>query len=218
MEALTGGEPMGEGRKFRRPAMLDPRVAEEIPGDMDPALRSEIAHDTANALVSRARATASSDPALVDRLLRLVETEGIEILAAMWSASAADTLPGALWRLYLLREWTRHDSRLADRYRLGTARAEVDEVVAGVAAPPGLVELRDLADAVLSGVFTGDLDIALNRAAAFCRIVSIGTALDADLMDSPAAATEATRHAGVLTTTAEDLERAARRWRAGTLD
>ncbi|MDR0433080.1 MAG: hypothetical protein LBH48_07225 [Bifidobacteriaceae bacterium] len=198
--------------------MLDPRLAEEIPGDMDPALRSEIAHDTAGALVARARAAASTDPALVDRLLRLVETEGIEIVAEMWSASAADTLPGALWRIYVLREWTRDDPRLADRYRLGTARAEVAEVVAGAAAPPGPAELRDLADAVLSGVFTGDLDVALNRAAAFCRIVAIGTAIDADLLDTPAAATEATRRAAALDSTADDLERAARRWRAGTLD
>jgi hypothetical protein len=198
--------------------MLDPRVAEEIPGDVDPALRSEIAHDTANALVVRGRETVQTDPDVVDRLLRLVESEGIGVLAAVWSASPADSLPGALYRLYLLREWTRQDPRLAERYRLGTARAEVDEVVAGAAAPPGPVELRNLADAVLSGVFTGDLDVALNRAAAFCRIVAVGTALDADLMDLPADASKATRRAKAMIGTAEDLERAARRWRAGTLN
>ena len=35
----------------------------------------------------------------------------------------ADTLPGALWRLYVLREWVRRDpATVADRYRLGVAR------------------------------------------------------------------------------------------------
>jgi hypothetical protein len=198
--------------------MLDPRVAEEIPGGMDPALRSEIAHGTANALVARARLSASNDPELVDRLVRVVETEGIDVLAAMWSASPADTLPGALWRLYLLREWTRNDGGLADRYRLGAARADVDEVVAGAAIAPGPAELRTLADQVLSGVFTGDLDVALNRAAAFCRILAVGTDMDADLLDDRAETTRAKRRATALTATAEDLERAARRWRAGTLD
>jgi hypothetical protein len=185
---------------------------------MDPALRSQIAHSTANALVGRARQVAPSDPELVDRLLRVVETEGIDLLAQMWSASAADTLPGALWRLYLLREWTRHDHGLADRYRLGAARAEVDEVVAGAAIAPGPAELRILADQVLSGVFTGDLDVALNRAAAFCRILAVGGAIDADLMERPPEASRATFRAAALIATAEDLERAARRWRAGTLD
>jgi hypothetical protein len=198
--------------------ILDPRLAEEIPGGLDPALRSEIAHDTANALVARARETATTDTALVDRLIRLVETEGIEIVAAMWAASPADTLPGVLWRLYLLRQWTRQDPRLADRYRLGAARAQVDEVVAGAAAPPGPAELRQLADDVLSGVFAGELDVALNRAAAFCRILAVGTAIDADLVDAPAEASAATRRAAGLIATAGDLERAARRWRAGTLD
>jgi hypothetical protein len=209
---------MSEPRKFRRPAMLDPRLAEEIPGGVDPAVRSEIAHETAGALVARARQTAAEDPALVDRLLRLVETEGIEVLAAMWSASPPDSLPGALWRIYLLREWIRQDPRLPDRYRLGAARAEVAEVVAGAPSPPTPDDLRILADQVLSGVFTGDLDVALNRAGAFCRIVAVGTALDADLIESPTDAARATRRASAMVNTADDLERAARRWRAGTLD
>jgi hypothetical protein len=185
---------------------------------MDPALRSEIAHETAGALVARARKTASDDPELVDRLLRLVEREGIEIVADMWSSSPADTLPGALWRLYLLREWARNDPQMADRYRLGAARAEVDEVVAGAAPAPGPAELRTLADQVLSGVFTGELDVALNRAASFSRILAVGAALDADLMDSAADATLATRRAATMIATADDLERAARRWRLGLLD
>ena len=38
--------------------MLDPREAEELPGGVDPALRSELAHTTAEAIVRGGRANA----------------------------------------------------------------------------------------------------------------------------------------------------------------
>ena len=60
--------------------MLDPREADEIPGELDPALRGEIAHTTAAAIVHRARA--SEDPEVVERLVRLVEDEGLDVVAA----------------------------------------------------------------------------------------------------------------------------------------
>ena len=125
----------------RRPAMLDPRAADELPGDSDPALRSEIAHTTAGAIVHRARA--SEDPEVVERLVRLVEAEGLDELAALWADSPAGTLPGALWRLYVLREWVRRDpATVAERYRSGAAAAQVPGVVAGVAMPPGPDDVR----------------------------------------------------------------------------
>lgn len=37
--------------RFRRPAMLEPEDAENIVGDADPALRSDIAHTTAQLLL-----------------------------------------------------------------------------------------------------------------------------------------------------------------------
>jgi hypothetical protein len=47
---------------------------------------------------------------------------------------APDSLPGALWALYLLRTWTeRQGEAVARMYRAGRAYAPVDEVVAGVA-------------------------------------------------------------------------------------
>src|SRR5699024_10256577 len=130
-----------------------------------------------------------------------------DLLAQLWSASPADTLPGALWRLYLLREWTRRDSRMiAERYRLGAGRTEVAEVVAGVASPPGPQEVREVADAVLHGVFGGELDVALDRAAAFLYVLVAGIALDADSVEGEASAREAS---------ASDAGRADEGW-AGT--
>nr|WP_156253246.1 hypothetical protein [Pseudactinotalea terrae] len=200
--------------------MLSPEQAEAIVGDVDPAVRSEAAHTTATAIVHGGRA-ASDDAALVERLVSLVDTEGIDTVAALWADSPAETLPGALWRLYLLREWTRRDPRtIAERYQLGVARAEVAGAVAGVADAPGPEEIRTLADAVLSGVFRGDLDVALERAGAFCRVLATGSALDADSVatSSGHAATRITRHAGALLGTAEELEQAAALWRAERLD
>lgn len=205
---------------FRRPAMLSTERAELLPGEPDPAERNDLAHTTATALVTGGRAGAD-DADLQRRLVRLVEVEGLDMLAQLWSASPAGTLPGALWRLYLLREWTRRDPRtIAERYHLGLHRAEVSGVVAGVASPPGPQEVRDLADAVLHGVFGGDLDVALDRAAAFLHVLVAGTALDADWVETSdsAGADQLTRRAGALLATAEDLQQAAALWRAGKLD
>ncbi len=197
--------------------MLDPRDAEDLPGELDPALRGEVAHTTASALVHGGRA--SEDPAVVDRLIRLVEAEGLDTVAALWSDSPAHTLPGALWRLYALREWVRRDPRaVAERYRLGEQRAEVHGAVAGVAAPPGPTEVAHVVDAVLSGVYTGDLAIALERAAAFCRVLATGAVLDADLVDDDELARLMTHGAAGLVRTADELVEAAGLWRAGRLD
>ncbi|HMO11529.1 MAG TPA: hypothetical protein PKB06_08530 [Actinotalea sp.] len=197
--------------------MLDPRDAEQIPGDLDPALRGEVAHTTANALVHGARQ--SEDPAVVDRLVRLVEGGGLDTVAGLWADSPAHTLPGALWRLYALREWVRRDPRtVAEMYRLGERRAEVHGAVAGVAAPPGPAEVAEVADAVLSGVYAGDLAVALERAGAFCRVLATGAVLDADLVSDDTEASRLTHGAAGLTRTAEELESAAGMWRAGRLD
>ena len=199
--------------------MLDPRDAEEIPGELDPALRGEIAHTTAAAIVHRARA--SEDPEVVERLVRLVEDEGLDVVAALWADSSADTLPGALWRLYVLREWVRRDpATIAERYRLGVAAVPVHEVVAGVVTPTGPEDVRVVADAVLSGVFAGDLAVALERGAAFCRVLAVGAAFDADYVDVVDAgrATHLTRGAASLVRTAEEFERAANLWRAHRLE
>jgi len=212
---------MSEPKKFRRPAMLAQGVAEDLPGGVDPALTSDLAHSSAEALVARARYQAPDDPDLVKRLIGLVETEGVEAVAMLWAQAPAESLPGALWRVYMLREWVRRDPEVvADRYRQGMARQEVADAVAGAAHPPGPAEMRELANAVLSGVFTGELDVALDRAAAFARIVATGAALDADHLEptQPAVAGQVTRGASSLTSTADALARAAAKWRAGTLD
>ena len=70
--------------------------------------------------------------------------------------------------------------------------------------------MRAVADAILRGVFAGDLALALERAAAFCHVVSSGRA---DISPGSRAVVTAAR----LQDMARDLAAAARLWRSGDL-
>jgi len=199
--------------------MLDMELAEQIEGDIDPADRALLAHETAAAIVSQVRA--SRDPDLVTRLVTLVDEEGIDTVAMMWAKAEALTLPGALWRIYMLREWVKVDAvGVARSYHSGVHAAQVRHAIAGVEDPPGPEEVRRLADAVLSGVFSGDLAVALDRAGAFCRVVATGAAFDAGADDGHAdeRAHQSALRAAQLLRTGEDLERCATLWREDRLD
>jgi hypothetical protein len=205
--------------RFRRPAMLDMEEAEQIEGDVDPLDIALIAHETALAIVSQVRE--SEDPELVARLVRLVDDEGIDTVAMMWSKAEPHTLPGALWRIYMLREWVRHSAdAVARSYHHGVHAAQVRHAIAGVEDPPGPDEVRRLADDILSGVFSGDLAVALERAGAFCRVVATGAAFEAETDEGHAddRAHRTTLRAAQLLRTGEDLERCAALWRQDKLD
>lgn len=166
-----------------------------------------VAHTTARLLVEGGRTT--NDEGALRRLITLAETEGVETLAEMWSGAGADTLPGALWRLYLLRTWVyRNPKQAAGEFDTGRRVTPVLEAVAGVAEPPGPDQVRDLTDAILAGVYTGDFGVALERAAAFSRIVAVGRAHGPEHEAASAAR---------MVRTAEQLEGAARAWRLGEL-
>ena len=81
-------------------------------------------------------------------------------------------------------------------------------------------QLVALADAILRGVFSGDLAVALERAAAFCRVQAAGATHVADDYEptEPARASELTRRASRLAEYAADLTAAARLWRIDELD
>ncbi len=177
---------------------------EALPG---PAETAEAAHLAALTLVTAGRE--GSTPEQTDRLVRLVDDLGLDTLADLWSARPARSLPGALWRLYMVREWVqRHPVEASREYGAGMSSAHVRHVIAGVAEPPGVDEVRVLSDRILAGVYDGDLAVALERCAAFCRVIATGRATleDADV-----------RSASALVTTAEDLEASAAQWRAGVL-
>lgn len=202
-----------------KPLPFAPIDFEPYAGGIDPARVSEAAHLAARALVHSGRA--STDPEVTKRLVKLADKQGLEAIAEMWAASPARSLPGALWRLYALRAATLQDPEgISVFFRAGQLKAQVANAVAGVAEPPGAEEITAMANAILSGAFDGDFDVALDRSAAFCRVVALGQATLATEREAahPEHATKLTKKAHQLIRTAEDLEGAAKSWRKGELD
>lgn len=200
---------------FRRPVLLDEEVAEQIIGDPDPADAFDIAHATAQALVDEGRGR-SQDRELVDRLVHLVEEEGLHTVAYLWSKSPAATLPGSLWRLYVIREWCRRDPHgVLIHFRAGIHAAEVSHAIVGLVDPPSPEDIESLADQILTGVFDGALDGAFDRASAFLRVVSTGMAYRSDESDDPRATMTRAAH---LLRTADELRKSAHAVREGTLE
>lgn len=205
-----------ERRPFHRPAPLPPVSMDSFArADLDPAVVSQVAHESAAALLRVGRA--ANDPELTERLVGLVEELGLDTIAELWSMQPARSLPGCLWRLYALREWIRRDPGGASaEYRAGLAFADVAGVVAGAASPPGPDELKALADAILRGVFDGDVAVALHRAGAFCRVVAAGRAADdTHAGASGSGAGTGARHvkrAASMLATGDDLDACARLW------
>ncbi|AXK44335.1 hypothetical protein [Brachybacterium saurashtrense] len=200
-------------RRFRRPAALFPSVAESIPGAPDPSTSSDLAHDSARALLDGV--FHSSDPEVVERVVSLAADDGLTDLAALWSGAPATTLPGALWRLYVLHTWSqRHGEDVVHRYRAGSRTVPGLRYLSGLAEPPDVHEVHRTMDDILRGAFTGDLGLALRRAGAVATIVAHGTAhlADEDRDD------ERTRQAERLLSTGEALTAAGRHAEAGLLE
>lgn len=205
------GEP---GRRpFHRPTLRSSEVLEGVAGGVDPVEAAEAAHRTAELVVGRGR-DGRADPQLTARLVSLVEELGLATVAEMWADRPARTLPGALWRLYLLHEWVRRQPEEVGRqFSAGAAHTEVYRAIAGVAEPPTPVALGRLTEEILTGVFTGDLAVALERASAFCHVMAVGLA-------DPAAEGQVAdrgRRAARIRDTADDLTACARLWRKGDL-
>ena len=155
------------------------------------------------------------------------------MLAELWSHASAHSLPGALWRMYRLRDTVHRSPRGVSRaFELGMAEDYRSHVVAGVPDPPGAEEVVRTIDEILAGLYTGDLDMAMERCAAFARVVALGIRVDfARYSRNPAPVTPvATSHeikreaverhlrmprqAAQLEQDAQDLEAVAAQWRA----
>ena len=198
---------MSEIPRHRRPSFPGASHFETLRGDDDPAVRSEAADRCATLLVRGARDL--DDEAMIDRVVSLADSEGIETLADLWASSPADSLAGCLWRLYLLRSWVYADPAVAAReFDAGRRHTPVHEVVAGVVEPPGPDEVRHLVDLVLSGVVRGDFADTLYRAAAFSRVAAAGRAHIG--ASNATTSYHSDLSAAKLVTMAEQLEKAAK--------
>jgi hypothetical protein len=207
---------------FHRPVRMSAgRLEASLSGDpaegvIDPAEASEIASQTARALMSRTRDSHSAE--LVARVVSFTDEHGLDTLAELWARSRPSSLPGALWRLYLVRAIVHHnpeDARALFQRGIDDL-ATIDRVVAGAPEPLSPEGFARLLDDILRGAFVGELSGALSRAAAVARAVSAGAI-------SLAWTTE--EHASYLTgrslnwsVIADELSHAAGLARAGTLD
>lgn len=161
-------------REHHRPSPKTEAFFDSVEGGPDPAALSEAADQAARLLVRGAQS--ADDAEVADRIVALADTEGLETLADLWAGAPADSLAGCLWRLYALRAWVHADpAAAAEEYAAGRRTAQVAQVVAGVADPPGPDEVRAMVDRVLRGI-EGDFADVLLRASAFARVVATGRA------------------------------------------
>lgn len=161
--------------EFKRPSLPGSALFEAQADGADPAEMAAAGHRIATLLVRGPRS--GDDQGLVDRVLHLADEEGLGVIADLWSHAAADSLAGALWRLYLLRTWVyRQPDQAAREFAAGKAYAPVQEALAGVVDPPGPDEVIALVDTVVRGIVGDDFDVTLDRAAAFAHIVGVGRA------------------------------------------
>ena len=217
--AGTLGRMSGDSREFHKPVRRPAELFDRLFAADDPAEISRVAHSTAHALLARVRQDPTGD--VVDRLVSFTDVHGIDDLAELWSRSPARTLPGALWRLYLLQLMIHDDPQTAallyERGRIALDSA--DPIIAGAPVPAGPDELVTLVDTILRGLFEGDFAVALDRAAAFCRVEASGATHVADDYEAtePERASTLTTRALRLSDYAGDLTACAALWRRDAL-
>lgn len=217
-----------------RPGQLDQMMADNIAGGADPAQINEMSHASAAALLDRVHHT--QDAELVERVLTLVDREGVDVIAELWSKAEPDSLPGVLWRLYLLRSWMRKQrDTIARLWRLGEPIATSASAIAGVDSAPTEDDIARTADSILTGAFRGDFAVALTRASVFVGIVALGLRVEARELTQQAnlnpvgsAAEQSKRWrtqaaqllhtAANLNITSKDFKHGAALWRQGKLE
>jgi hypothetical protein len=206
-------------REFHKPVRRPAELFDRLFAAEDPAEVSRVAHSTAQALLTRVRQDPAAD--VVERLIAFTDSHGIDDIAELWSRSPARSLPGALWRLYLLQLMIHDDPQTAallyDRGRREIV--SVDPIVAGAPIPAGPDELVALIDTILRGLFKGDFAVALDRAASFCRVQAAGATYLADDYEhtEPERASTLTTRALRLSTYATDLTACGALWRRDAL-
>jgi hypothetical protein len=207
------GSPNERGADARphRPAPYpDIAALVDAAGGVEMTSRAELAAATAAVLVNEGRGCGGDE-----RFVGLADRIGLDTLAELWRDADPVSLPGALWALYLLRQWCHSaEDDVVRLWRAGEPVASVDAAVAGVDDLADVDSVRRVADAVLTGVYRGDLAVALERAAALFRVIAAGRrelAHDGPERDDEFARADRNEKA------AADLAAAARRWREGTL-
>ncbi|MDP9800660.1 hypothetical protein J2S49_000736 [Arcanobacterium wilhelmae] len=195
----------------RRPAQLEPEQIERIPGETDTAYNSELAHTTAQAIVPLPGVFREDDPGVDDRILAMVRSEGIDVIAESWVRSPEDSLPGILWRGFLLSEWIRrYPDAVSERLAAAKQVSERE-----VKASPDQVR-QEWAN-VFEGAYSGDFGKVLADSA---HLTSVLAQVEPAWIknDMHPLATEVTRRKTAMIVTSEEFLRAAELYRGGELN
>ena len=192
-------------RTPRRPAMLDAEQAENIP-----------AHLVAQTLVGIEKDSDQN----VQHLRELLESGGVDTVSELWSALPANTLPGTLWRLYLVYQWYLRDPDLVnERFQQGLSALEIGEAApverSDKTVSTLMEELAALWEAKTSITGLGHL---LDKVADFLHVLASGVSAEwiKDARDE--LADPVTLRPQALLQTASDLKLSARIAKANRLD
>ena len=203
-------------RTPRRPAMLDAEQAENIPGAEDGARSSEVAHLVAQTLVGIEKDSDQN----VQHLRELLESGGVDTVSELWSALPANTLPGTLWRLYLVYQWYLRDPDLVnERFQQGLSALEIGEAAPVERSEKSvstlMTELAALWQAKTSITGLGHL---LDKVADFLHVLASGVSAEWIKNARDELADPVTLRPQALLQTASDLKLSARIAKANRLD
>ena len=157
------------------PAQLESvELNDESLWEQHPERALAIAHETARLLIGGGVNGSGGDA--YERLVDFLEEDGLDVLARLWSSAEPSSLPGALWRLVLMRhQLVERSDVVASLVEIGMAQLKtIDPVVAGLGEPVSAWGVQSVLDQILSGSFHGELVPALRRASALARLVSAG--------------------------------------------
>lgn len=141
---------------------------------IDPAEKSAIAHQTAQLFIGYG--VKDGDAERVEKLVAFAHDNGLDTVAELWASAHPISLPGALWRLYLLQAALRDNpADFSTVFSLGVEDLNtIDAAVVGAPDPLSPQDFLAVLDDILRGGFRGDLALALERAAAMSRAISAG--------------------------------------------
>ncbi|OKL46565.1 hypothetical protein BSR29_06980 [Boudabousia liubingyangii] len=195
----------------RRPAMLDPEVAEQIPGDEDPAITTSAATTSAHALLGESDEEFTAEQ--VQQLAHVIQTEGVDTVSALWARSSAGSLAGQLWRLYLLKQWyDREPETIYARYHDG--QKSLSEYLAKTGRHlPGLETTMQRIGDLMAGKGTSNLAALLAAAGTLMRVLAAGVCCGPEWItdDHDELADQVTTRAGALIKTSDELLAGARK-------
>lgn len=192
----------------RRPAMLDAEQAENIPGAEDAASSSEVAHLVAQTLLGIEKESDEN----VQRLRQLLESGGIDTVSELWSTSPVSTLPGTLWRLYLVYQWYLRDPQLVnERFQQGLASLDIGDIFFREHSDKSVANLMDkLAALWQAQTSIAELAPLLDRVSDFLQVLASGVSAEWIKDSRDELADAVTLRPQALLQTADDLKLSAR--------